>query len=130
MARSRKFTVVAPSNGSQVGTHYTPWFSGFVESIQYVKAQSGAYTDGVDFTITLDETGESLWVDTNINASEIVRPRAATCGVDGVAAAYADATGAPSVLDRIAAGRDRVKIVLAQAGASKTGTFVITVADR
>lgn len=126
MARSRKFTVVATSDGSQVGTHYTPYFSGYIESVEYIKDGTTPYTDGVDFTITLDATGENIWTDTNINASEVVRPRAATHTTAGVAALYA-ATGA--VNDRIAAGRDRVKIVLAQAGASKTGTFVITVSD-
>lgn len=127
MAKTRKYTVVATSDGSQVGTHYTPWVSGYIESVQYVKDGTTPYTDGVDFTITLDVTGEDVWVDTNINASEIVRPRAATHTTAGVAALYA-ASGA--VNDRIAMGRDRVKIVLAAAGASKTGTFIITVADR
>lgn len=126
MARSRKHTVVATSDGSSVGTHYSPYISGFIESIEYVKDGTTPYTDGVDFTITAEATGENIWTDTNINASEVVRPRAATHTTAGVAALYA-ATGA--VNNRIALGRDRVKIVLAQAGASKTGTFVITVSD-
>lgn len=123
----RKFEVTAASDGSSVGTHYTPYFSGYIESVQYVKADSGGYTDGVDFTITADATGENIWTDTNINASEIVRPRAPTHSQAGVAAVYA--SGGTAVNDRIALSRDRVKIVLAQAGASKTGTFVITVDD-
>lgn len=127
MARARKYTVTATSDGDQVGTHYTSWINGYIESVQYVKAGSGGYTDGVDFTITAEATGEDIWVDTNINASEVVRPRAATCTTAGVAALYA-ASGA--VNDRIALSRDRVKIVLAAAGANKTGTFVITTSDR
>ena len=127
MAKSRKFTVVAASDGSQVGTHYTPYISGYIESVQYVKDGTTPYTDGVDFTITAEATGEEIWVDTNINASEVVRPRAATHSTAGVAALYAGAGTA--VNSRIALGRDRVKIVLAAAGASKTGTFVITVSD-
>lgn len=127
MAHSRKFTVTATSDGSSVGTHYTPFLTGYVESVQYVKDGTTPYTDGVDFTITLEATGEDVWVDTNINASEVVRPRAATCSTAGVASLYAAAGAA--VNDRIAMSRDRIKIVLAQAGASKTGTFVITVAD-
>jgi hypothetical protein len=129
MTRStaRKFTVTATSDGSSVGTHYTPYVSGYVESIQYIKADSGGYTDGVDFTITADVTGENIWTDTNINASEVVRPRAATCTTAGVAALYA---GTGAVNDRIALASDRVKIVLAAAGASKTGTFVITISDK
>jgi hypothetical protein len=128
MAKTRKFTVIATSDGSQVGTHYTPYISGYIESVQYVKADSGGYTDGVDFTITAEATGDNIWTDTNINASEVVRPRAATHTTAGVAAVYAAAGEA--VTDRIALGRDRVKIVLAQAGASKTGTFVVVVSDR
>lgn len=127
MAHSRKFTVTATSDGSSVGTHYTPFLTGYVESVQYVKDGTTPYTDGVDFTITLEATGEDVWVDTNINASEVVRPRAATCSTAGVASLYAAAGAA--VNDRIAMSRDRIQIVLAQAGASKTGTFVITVAD-
>lgn len=127
MAHSRKFTVTATSDGSSVGTHYTPFLTGYVESVQYLKDGTTPYTDGVDFTITLEATGEDVWVDTNINASEVVRPRAATCSTAGVASLYAAAGAA--VNDRIAMSRDRIQIVLAQAGASKTGTFVITVAD-
>jgi len=123
----RKFTVDAPSNGSSVGTHYTPYFSGYIESVEYIKDGTTPYTDGVDFTIKAEATGESIWVDTNINASEVVRPRAATHTTAGVAGLYADAGVA--VLDRIALSRDRVKIVLAQAGASKEGSFVVTVDD-
>ncbi len=123
----RKFTVTATSDGSQVGTHYTPYLSGYIESVQYVKDGTTPYTDGVDFTITADVTGENIWTDTNINASEIVRPRAPTHTQAGVAAVYA--SGDTGVNDRIALARDRVKIVLASAGANKTGTFVITVDD-
>lgn len=120
----RKYTVVANSDGDQVGTAYSGWISGYIESIQYVKVD---YTNGVDFTITVESTGEGLWTDTDVDASEVVRPRAATHSTAGVAALYA--SGGVAVLDRIAVGRDRVKIVLAQAGANKTGTFVITVDD-
>lgn len=125
MSAVRKFTVTATSDGSQVGTHYTPYVTGYIESVQYVKVD---YTDGVDFTITAEATGEDIWVDTNINASEVVRPRAATHSTAGVAAVYVAAGAA--VNDRIAVSRDRVKIVLAQAGATKTGTFVITVSEK
>lgn len=123
MARSRIFTVPVVSDGSGVATAYSPWLSGFIESIQYLKTD---YADGVDFTVTADVTGEAIWTDTNVNAATVVRPRAATHTTAGVAALYA-ASGA--VNDRIALSRDRVKIVLAQAGATKSGSFVITVAD-
>lgn len=124
MARMRKFTVSLTSNGSQVGTGFSPYLSGFIESIQYVKTD---YADGVDFTVTAEATGEAIWTGTDVNAAVVVRPRAATHSTAGVAAVYVAAGAA--VNDLIALASDRVKIVLAQAGATKTGTFVITVSE-
>lgn len=120
----RKFTVAATTNGSGAATVYSPYLSGYVESVQYVKDD---FADGVDFTITAEATGESIWVDTNINASETVRPRAATHSTAGVAALYA--SGGTAVNDRIALGRDRVKIVIASGGDTKSGSFVVTIDD-
>lgn len=120
---ARKHTVAIVTNGSGDGTGYTNYFSGLISSVQYVKTN---FADGVDFTITLDATGETIWADTDVNASEVVRPRAATHTTAGVAALYA-ASGA--VNDHIAAGRDRVKIVVGSGGDTKTGTFVITVEE-
>lgn len=121
----RKHTVAAVSTSGSIGTFYSPYVSGYLESIQYIKTD---YTDGVDFTITAEATGETLWTQVDVNAAVTVRPRAATQTTVGVAALYAAAGVA--VLDRIALGADRVKIVLAQAGATKTGSFVITISDR
>lgn len=120
---TRKFTVAAVSNGSGVATVYSPYLSGFIESIQYVKTD---YANGVDFTITAEATGETLWTESDVNAAVVKRPRAATHSTAGVAATF---DGTRAVLDRIALSRDRVKIVLAQAGDTKTGSFVITVDD-
>lgn len=124
---TRKFMVVAVSDASQAGTYYSHWLSGFIESIQYVKDDTTPYADGVDVTVTSDKTGEVIWTGTDVNASTVVRPRANTCSTAGVAALYA-ASGT-AVTDKIAVSTDRVKIVLAQAGASKVGTFFITVSD-
>ena len=120
----RKFTVSATTNGSGAATVYSPYLSGYIMSVQYVKTD---FADGVDFTITAEATGENIWTDTNINAAEIVRPRAATHSTAGVAALYAGSGTA--VNDRIALGRDRVKVVVASGGDTKTGAFVITVDD-
>lgn len=125
--KTRKHPVNALSDGSQVGTFFTGFISGYLESIEYIKDGTTPFTDGVDFTITAEATGETLWTDTNINASEVVRPRAATHSTAGVAALYA--AGGVAVLDKIALGRDRVKIVLAQAGVAKLGRFVVTTSD-
>lgn len=120
----RKFIVPATTNGSGAATVYTPFFSGYVESVQYVKTD---FADGVDFTITAEATGANIWTDTNVNASETVNPAQATHSTAGVAALYA--SGGLAVNDRIALGRDRVKIVVAQGGDTKSGSFVVTVSD-
>ena len=120
----RKFTVPVTTIADGSATAYSPYFSGHLESIQYVKTD---YADGVDFTITADVTGESLWGDTNVNAAEVVRPRAATHTNAGAAALYA--AGGTAVQDKFALSRDRVKIVIAQGGATKTGAFVLTFSD-
>jgi hypothetical protein len=122
----RRFTVPV-TTGTATGQAFSPFLSGYIESIQYVKAGSGNFTDGVDFTITADVTGETLWTESNVNASVVKRPRAATHSTAGVAALYAAAGTA--VLARIALSRDRVKIAVAEAGNGTTGTFIITVDD-
>jgi hypothetical protein len=122
----RKFTIPV-TTGTATGEGYSPWLSGFIESIQYIKPGSGGFSDGVDFTITADVTGETLWAQDNVNASAVVRPRAATHSTAGVASLYA--SGGTAVQGRIALGRDRVKVAVAQAGNGTTGTFVVTVDD-
>ncbi|MCO5071131.1 MAG: hypothetical protein M9944_07995 [Rhizobiaceae bacterium] len=122
----RKFIVV-PVTGTATAVAYSPYLSGYIESIEYVKAGVDPYADGVDFTITADETGEAILSLTDQNSSVVKRPRAATHSTAGVAAVYA--SGGTPVNDRIALSRDRVKIAIAQGGNGKTGTFIITVDD-
>lgn len=120
----RKFEVSVTTDGSGAATVYSPYLSGYIHQIQYVKTD---FADGVDFTITAEDTGETLWTESNVNAAAVKAPRQATHSTVGVAALYA--SGGTAVLDRVAMARDRVKIVIAQGGATKTGAFVIIVDD-
>src|SRR4051812_45670936 len=120
----RRNSVTALTDGSGNATVYSPTISGFILSIGYVKTD---YTNGVDFTITAEATGETIWTEADVNASAVRRPRAATHSTAGVAAVYAAAGTA--VNDRIALGRDRVKIVVSSGGAAHTGQFIITSSD-
>lgn len=116
----RLYEVEITTDAAGAATAYLPSSGkcrGLLESIQYVKDD---FTDGVDFTITDEETGESLWTDTNINASEIVRPRAPTHDQAGAAKLYA--AGGTAVGERIALV-SRIKIVIAAGGDTKSGTF-------
>jgi hypothetical protein len=120
----RKFVVPVTTAADGSATAYSPYLSGYLHQIQYVKTD---FVDGVDFTITADATTETLWSESNVNAAAIRAPRQATHSTAGAAALYA--SGGTAVNDRIALSRDRVKIVIAQGGNVKTGSFTILVDD-
>lgn len=122
MIRRHEVTVVTASDGT--ATAYSPILSGKLLSVQYVKTD---YADGVDFTITTDANGQAVWSESDVNAAVTKAPRLAVHTVAGAAALYA--AGGVAVLDKIALGRDRFKIVLAQGGNAKTGKFVFLMED-
>lgn len=114
--------VITAADGSYTG--YTPFISGKVHAIHYIKTN---FTDGVDFTITAEATGETIWTEANVNAAAVKAPRQATHSNAGVAALYA--AGGVAVNDKIALGRDRIKIVLAAGGNATTGQFQFIIED-
>ena len=120
----RRFVVPVVTDASGNATVYSPPLSGYVHEIHYIKTD---FANGVDFTITAEATGENIWTQSDVNAAVVVAPRQATHSTVGVAALYA--AGGTAVNDRIALGRDRVKIAIAQGGNAKSGAFHIVVAD-
>jgi hypothetical protein len=122
--RRYKVTVTTAADGTV--TAFSPRISGKIHSINYVKDTGGnAYTDGVDFAITSEQTGENILTKADVNASAVFYPRAPTHSQAGVAALYAAAGTA--VQDKVAVSNDRVKIVLAAGGNAKVGVFHILV---
>jgi len=117
-------TVTTIADGSATAYTTNP-VRGRVLSIQYVKPVSGNFTDGVDFTITGETTGQGLWTETNVNASAQRAPRQPTHDNAGAASLFA-AGGEPAE-DYYVLVDERVKIVIASGGDTKTGTFHITV---
>ena len=123
----RKFTVSGATHASLgTATVYSPYLSGYVESIEYIKPNSGGLSDGSTMTITAEATGENIWTQTGVNASVKTRTRSPTHTTAGVAATY---DGTRAALERVAIGRDRVKIAIASGGNSKNFSYVITVDD-
>jgi len=120
--RIRRFAVPVTVDAAGDATVYSPRIFGRLISFAYVKTD---YADGVGFTITAETTGETLWTEAAVNASAVRHPRAATCSTAGVASLYVAAGTA--VLSKIGLGGDRIKIVVAAGGVSKTGVFHITV---
>jgi len=121
--RRIKLTVTTASDGTV--TAYSPRVAGKVHSLHYVKDATNAYADGVDFTITAEATGETVWTESNVNASAVRYPRAATHSTVGVASLYA--AGGTAVQDKVALASDRIKIAIAQGGSAKVGAFHILV---
>lgn len=119
---ARRFVVPVTVDASGDATAYSPILSGDLISIRYVK---DTFANGVDFTITAEDAGETLWAEENVNASATRYPRAATASTAGAASLYADAGTA--VNDKISLSQDRVKIVVASGGNATAGTFHITV---
>lgn len=119
MSFVQRHVVTVTTDGSGDATAYTENIQhGRLSQIVYVKTD---FTNGVDFVITVDATGEILWDEDNVNASATRAPRQATHDTVGVASLYA-AAGEP-VEDKIAIANSRIKIVIAQGGAAKTGVF-------
>lgn len=123
MLRRYAIAVTTASDGS--ATAYSPYLSGYIHDIQYEKTD---FADGVDFTITAEAYGRTLWAENDVNAAAIRAPRQPTHTTAGVASLYA--SGGTAVNDKIALSRDRVKVVIASGGATKTGTFIVMVDDR
>jgi len=118
MSFIQRFEVAVTTIADGSATAYTPNFTGKLSQIRYVKTD---YAAGVDFTITSEATGETIWTQADVNASATVAPRQATHSTAGVAALYAG--GGTAVLEQICIAKDRIKIVIAQGGNTKTGTF-------
>lgn len=121
---TRRHVLTVTTDGSGNATAYSPYLSGRITAIHYVKTD---YATGVDFTITADLTGETIWTESNVDATKSCMPRGATHSNAGVAALYA--AGGTAVNDLIRLSRDRVKIVIGSGGATKVGTFHIVTED-
>ena len=118
MAYIERHTVAVTTIADGSATAYSPVVTGRILQCRYVKTD---YADTVDFTITAEATGETIWAESNVTASATRAPRQATHTTAGVAAAYA--AGGSGVLDHVAVAKDRIKIVLADGGNVTTGTF-------
>jgi hypothetical protein len=99
--------------------------TGRLVNLIYTKDVTAPYDNGVDFTITAEATGQTLWTESNVNASKTVCPRQATHATDGTASLYA-AEGEP-VEGYLVLAQDRIKIVVASGGDTKVGTFTAVV---
>lgn len=120
-----RFEVSIPTDGSGNGTGYVGPVVGTVLGIRYVADGTTPYAATVDFTITGEITGIPILTVTNETASNTYYPRAATVSVANAAALYA--AGGTAVNERVPIAGERIKIVIAQGGATTTGKFYVLV---
>ena len=116
-------TVSITTDGSGDGTGYTERpVNGRISSIQYVKTD---YADGVDITVTGETTGIGILIVSSMNASAVYAPRQPVhYSSTGAAITY---DGTYPAFDYVCLDGERVKIVVAQGGDTKSGTFYVTV---
>lgn len=123
MGYIQRLTVAVTTAADGSATAYTDGpVTGKISQVRYAKTD---FADGVDFTITSEATSETIWAESDVNASATRAPRQATHSTAGVAALYAG--GGSAVLAPIAVANDRIKIVIAAGGDTKTGTFHVMV---
>ncbi len=102
-------------------TAYSKVFNGLLKALIYTKTD---FANGVGFTITSETTGQTLWTQAAVNAAAIKYPLAAAHDTAGVAATL-DGTRAMRV--EIPLVNERVKIIIASGGDTKTGAITIIV---
>lgn len=124
MSYAHRQTIAVTTDGSGDATVYSEVATGEIHSVTYTKDATTPFSDGVDFTITLEATGENVWTDTDINATETVYPRAAVHSAAGAAVTY---DGTRPIYEGIVMANDRVKIVIGSGGATKLGSFSVVV---
>jgi len=120
-----RFTVDLTTDGSGNATGYTPVLTGRVLALHYVKDGSNAFSDGVDFAVTAEATGETIWAENDVNATAHRYPRAATHNADGTAALYA--ADGQAVNEAVALASDRVQIAVSSGGAAKAGKVLVVI---
>ena len=110
-------TITVDASGD--GTGYISSPGGKLTALIYTKID---YADGVDFTVTVNETAEAIWSQSNVNSGVAKYPRVAVQDVLGAAALFA--SGGEAVVEPITIAQDdRIKIVVAQGGNITSGTF-------
>lgn len=117
-----RHTVTIVTDASGDGTGYTPNVTGRILGIRYVKTD---YDNGVDMTITVEDTGEAIVTGTDVNASKSFYPRVPVQDEAGADALFA--AGGTKLRDAVHVAGGRVKIVVAQGGNAKTGKFHVLV---
>lgn len=122
-AERQSVSVTTDASGN--ATVYSTVVTGRILCIRYVKPGSSPLDNGVDCTITLESSGESVLTLANFGAaSGSYYPRVPVQDETG-----ADATldGTRKMREPVVAANDRLKFVVAQGGNALSGSFIVVV---
>lgn len=117
-----RLTVNIATDGSGDFTGYTKITNGLVHAVRFVDTDLAA---GADITVTCGASGAAIVTLTNQANTATVAPRQATHDTAGAALLYA--AGGTAVSDLIPVADEAIKVVVAQGGATATGTLHIYV---
>lgn len=118
---AERHAVALTTNGSGDATGYTPVVSGRVLGVRYAKTD---FANGVNFTITAEATGEAILTLTDQNASGTFYPRSQVHGPTGTGLTL---DGTRTASEPVVVANDRVKVVVAAGGDTKTGTVHVLI---
>lgn len=83
--------------------------------VTFITYATGTLASTADVTITLEDSGQGVWTESNISVGDKRFPRVAANLTDGSASTLTEVP--------IYAADERIKIVVAQGGNTKSGTF-------
>lgn len=126
MSYIKRLEIAVVTNAGGDFTGYTEVAQGYVEQIRYVPHATTPLDTGADVTMTGDASEVGIFAKSNIGTSAFtVAPRQATHDTAGVAALFA--AGGAAVNEKVVVGQERIKLVIAQGGNVKAGTFHVYV---
>lgn len=128
MSYSQSHSVAVTTDGSGNATGYTGSVAnGPIRAVRYVPDGSAPLDTGADVTVTLETTGHGVLTQADIGTSAFSRfPRIGIHdAADGGAVLFV--AGGEPVTDHIYAANERIKVVIANGGDTKSGTFIFTV---
>lgn len=111
-----KHSVTVTTDGSGNGSAVTRAFNGRVVAVRYAKVD---FSNGVDFTITNTTTGQGIWTQTDVNASDVVYPMQLADDLVGSALT--------AIYQPVYLADETITIAVAQGGSAHTGTFTVYV---
>ena len=119
-----RYVVPITTDGSGNADVYTPAVTGRILAVIYQRPVTNPLDTTADITVTAEATGEPIVTITNASASAAYYPRPQVHDAAGAGRTY---NGTQTVGEPVAVANDRIRIQVAQGGASKLGTVQIVV---